>query len=258
MAAKPSSTPLWATGGTFTSGDQIGDDIILEPTLAYKMQGNVPGRGIPARFLNWWMNLAYQWMEYLKDGLFSGGVVACVDGPVRARSAYDYEWCDAAGATTTKAVVKMLPLLGFYSNNGNFVWTLSAPSTAKLSNVSPSTSDFVTWTFTLPKNAVLTQIRLGVTQAVAATTDKIQVKAFRVVHGKSEPFSHTVTQFGSTTYLDGATGDDVITLIDTAQQTAGSEFVLQLRASDGGTDPGPEDQVHWIEVSFNDPGPRND
>jgi hypothetical protein len=57
MATKPSTTPEWATGGGAA---------VLEPLLAEKQLGWVPGSRGPAQWFNWWMRLVYQWMVWLE------------------------------------------------------------------------------------------------------------------------------------------------------------------------------------------------
>lgn len=56
MATKPSSVPEWATGGGAA---------LLEPLLAEKQLGWVPGSRGPAQWFNWWMKLVYLWMVWL-------------------------------------------------------------------------------------------------------------------------------------------------------------------------------------------------
>jgi hypothetical protein len=60
MATKPSSNPRW--------GDVGGD--IVEPSSGQKDVGFVAGQKAPAQFLNWLLNLLYQWIVYLSDGVF--------------------------------------------------------------------------------------------------------------------------------------------------------------------------------------------
>ena len=41
--AKPTRLPEWATDATYTSGSDIGQPVSVEPSLAFKKQGTVPG-----------------------------------------------------------------------------------------------------------------------------------------------------------------------------------------------------------------------
>lgn len=54
--AQPSDTPNWSTSGTKT-----------EPSAPKQAQGWLVGEKVPAQWLNWWMNLVYQWIVYLKN-----------------------------------------------------------------------------------------------------------------------------------------------------------------------------------------------
>ena len=51
----PIALPIWATNGGTT----------LEPTLGQKQAGWSAGQRPPARWLNWWKNLTYQWVDWL-------------------------------------------------------------------------------------------------------------------------------------------------------------------------------------------------
>jgi hypothetical protein len=64
MATKPSSTPRWAN---------VGGDIV-EPAGGKKDVGWVAEEKPPAQYFNWLLNLTWQWLEYLNDGIFDGNV----------------------------------------------------------------------------------------------------------------------------------------------------------------------------------------
>jgi hypothetical protein len=69
MATKPTSTPRWAN---------VGGDIV-EPNAGKKDIGWAAGERPPAQYKNWLLNLAWQWFEYLSDGVFTG-LARFVDG----------------------------------------------------------------------------------------------------------------------------------------------------------------------------------
>lgn len=62
MAAKPSLSPLWNTGGT--------DNV--EPTGGEKVQGWQPGDEPPAETMNWLQKLTGEWCTYVKEGVIVG------------------------------------------------------------------------------------------------------------------------------------------------------------------------------------------
>jgi hypothetical protein len=53
--AKPTNLGIWATNGGTT----------VEPLLAEKQAGWLNAKKLPARWLNWWMNVAYLWFVWL-------------------------------------------------------------------------------------------------------------------------------------------------------------------------------------------------
>jgi len=57
MATKPATLPEWATSGSAA---------VLEPLLAEKQLGWVPGSRGPAQWFNWWMELVFEWMVWLE------------------------------------------------------------------------------------------------------------------------------------------------------------------------------------------------
>lgn len=62
MAAKPPATPRWANVG----------GLIVEPSAGKKDVGWLADDEPPAEYFNWYQNLAWQWLEYLKDGALIG------------------------------------------------------------------------------------------------------------------------------------------------------------------------------------------
>lgn len=64
MATKPSSTPQWnSSGGNNT-----------EPSSGKKALGWVVNEAAASSYFNWFQKLTYEWLEYLKDGIFTGGL----------------------------------------------------------------------------------------------------------------------------------------------------------------------------------------
>ncbi len=60
--AEPTDDPVWATDGGTT----------LEPSGGKQAAGWVVDEKPPARFMNWWMNLVYQWVVYLSSNASAG------------------------------------------------------------------------------------------------------------------------------------------------------------------------------------------
>jgi hypothetical protein len=69
MATKPSTLPTWATTGGTT----------VEPSAGEKAAGFAVATKPPARWMNWLLNIIYQWCSYLNDGVFTiSGSGPCV------------------------------------------------------------------------------------------------------------------------------------------------------------------------------------
>lgn len=74
MATKPTDTGPWATDANYPAGpepEQGTPTKVLpdeEDTIGWR-----PGAKPPAQKMNRWQNLIYQWMEYLDDGVWTGG-----------------------------------------------------------------------------------------------------------------------------------------------------------------------------------------
>ena len=63
MATKPSSVPLWNTGGANNVGAPSGAKIVL---------GWLIGERPPSTTFNWLQKLTGEWLQYLSDGAFTG------------------------------------------------------------------------------------------------------------------------------------------------------------------------------------------
>jgi len=74
MTTRPTVSPAFATDATFTSGAESGLAPRLDPGAGFKAQGWYPSRRVPARWFNWLVGLAGDWIQYLSqktDGLYS-------------------------------------------------------------------------------------------------------------------------------------------------------------------------------------------
>lgn len=86
--APPSTLPLWATNASTTT----------EPTLGKKQAGWVAAEKPPAKWLNWWMNLVYQWIVYYGEKDAANGIVGL---GANTQAAWTATGGNAAGATIT-------------------------------------------------------------------------------------------------------------------------------------------------------------
>lgn len=67
MTARPTVSPAFATAATFTSGTESGLAPRLDPGSGIKAQGIYPNRRMPARWFNWLVGLAGDWLQYLDE-----------------------------------------------------------------------------------------------------------------------------------------------------------------------------------------------
>lgn len=64
MATKPTNTAAWNTGGANN----------VEPNGAKKILGWITNEAPPSATFNWWQKLIHEWVAYLSDGIFTGGL----------------------------------------------------------------------------------------------------------------------------------------------------------------------------------------
>ncbi len=62
MSTKPSTVPVWNTGG----------DNNTEPAAGKKVDGWLIGEQPPSSYFNWLQKLTGEWLQYLSDGAFTG------------------------------------------------------------------------------------------------------------------------------------------------------------------------------------------
>src|SRR3990172_1579843 len=97
MSAKPTSVPRWA---------DVGGDIV-EPTSGKKDIGWVFNEEPPAQYFNWLLNLTYQWLQYLSDGVLDGNFqfldAVDIDGDLNVDGAATFGSVDI-GALTVVSV----------------------------------------------------------------------------------------------------------------------------------------------------------
>lgn len=212
----------------------------------------------------------------LAAGLFEGGLEVTAgdvvtprgfrqraDAPLAQRDTDHYRYCDVDGAITQPERTIMIPLSSAVQNlglDGN--WQLTAPGgspTHAWSNLTPSVSDRLLWEPRLPQGAFVTQVRVGVKQETDNATD-MTLEVFELIYDKVDggtSLASTTSSLGTDTWTaSGATTDDILAVSGlTHTVTSGNGLLIQITGSAGS--PGGIDFVYWVEVTFEDPGPRN-
>jgi hypothetical protein len=252
---KPTSIPTWATD----AGARV------DPGPARQASGFLPGKKLPAKWLNWALAQGGEWFQYLRDlhlepeflsknyswsGVhrFAAGYIANhwgVSGEVL--------YADAFGNVAPKARVAYLPL----RIDGH------APPLATSVRISHSIGvvQFYTAQGTgfhevdLPSGCVVTRVEAGVVQT-SSGADSFAKLGVR-----------TVTPSGSTNVLDpetvasaGATQGVPETLAVDGSWTLDNalrRLQLRIEAPNGPGLSGIFLTVYWLKVTYTDPGPRN-
>lgn len=114
---QPSSTPEWASTGTRVT-----------PATAKQQQGWITGEKAPAQWLNWWMNLVYLWVVYLKN--LTGEVLTWtakqtfnVDGDGWVDLPLSTSWVHANGGVNTRKPQYRLDSFGRVWLRGEASWS---------------------------------------------------------------------------------------------------------------------------------------
>lgn len=185
----------------------------------------------------------------------ASGIAATV-GSVKAND--DFLYCDAAGASDTRSRTMMIPLTGGVPTTTSHDWAAvldDGADTHYITTSTPALGDGQLWDVVLPFGCEVTQVRAGVTQGAAGSTQEMRLQIFRSLRDKSAPFaSPTVTSLGSDAAAGAGEAVLSVTLSPTFTQGQADTLAVRVFTSDSGAS---SDRIHWLDISFNDPGPRN-
>jgi hypothetical protein len=294
--AKPSSPLSWSTDTNYSAGPETGTPTKVDPA-GVASQGWVAGRAAPASWMNWVLNKIGAWTSYLDnlhnesaflgeqyvwtnyhqfdsaptfvDGAQFQGPVAFLDdvtfdGPV---SLFDGTFVDGFIGLTGEVVYST----GFGDPPTPVPRTIMVPLptgavsaiptgvlTATLSGVAGSDAY---WLFTasgqvqfplvnIPRGASLQNIRVGCSNASGGTVS-ITMEYVRHNHNKTTPSASTISKISLTHGSVAAGADDIFNMpiLQTVDNSIESRFVAITSTVDV--------RIHWIEVNYLDPGPRN-
>lgn len=222
--------------------DWDGQPTKVAPTTAIEEQGYVPGTPRPADVDNWLLNMIAKWLGYFKD---------FADELLNVRIVSD-EWTYPTAKSRTKLYsVGRAHLSG--DSSGVLDW--EATRTTYAQAVSRATSSSATWCFEdLPGGAVITRIRALVLPGSAqAGTDRMSLRANRTsISGTTVSDVYSVgpyycsTGSGAREWIDSGT---ISMNVNTQQSLNVAVFSNAVTAAG--------DYVEFIEVTYDDPGPRN-
>ena len=166
-------------------------------------------------------------------------------GDIRVGPNHDFGYCDITGVATLVSRTVMLPLTSFVANGGG-----SGPGWELQANVLKCTIGFSIAHFTVPapSGAVITRVRLAFQSAVGAG---VSGGLYRKTPNKS-PGAAAVTTVAPMTPVAGTALQIVSTgtIASPVVNRATEEWYV-------GWSGGVGDELSWVEVLFNDPGPRN-
>jgi hypothetical protein len=222
--AKPSSLPVWATDSLLASGTQSGQTTKLTPSAGEQAQGAVPGTAAVGRFMNWVLNLLYQWVVYLN---LSG--------------------TDELTYANTRTRVKLIPLAaGVFSGSGSGSYieaengvTLSSPGTVSVGWRLP---------LELPHGATLTGVRAGVDPDNATSSGNMQLIVLKVVPDKSTtPGAGTTTTLATVSSSGTAAQRLATSALTESIDRELAQYELTVTST---TTAAASDVVRWVEVTF--------
>ena len=254
---KPTDIPTWATDAGATQ----------DPGAARQASGFRAGKRLPAKWLNWALSRHGSWFQYLRDlhlepeflnknypwagsHRFSADV-GLVGEPV---------YVNAAGGTQGKERTVHLPLTHLAPADGDRtawnLWHSAYGDYGKrgwIKTLDKTNSGLLLGEFTVPSGAQITKVSACVSCFPAATTVTMKCGYVGTVlfggdvppllGGESSPTTHT-----------GTTSQAIISVTPPAVVFYGywmSPFVTFRISDTGGA------YIHWVKVTFLDPGPRN-
>lgn len=274
MATKPTiADATWATNANIASGPQSGSTTKLDPGLSYRQAGAVPGRTAPGRYLNFWFNQIYLWCVYLGDLHNSSGflsqsytwvtgshifstITKFVDNVFSSggyvMTTLDFLYCNAAGSPTVK-VHTTCASLG--SAGPTAAWVAN---TGVLLSLTASSSISIPLNGLLRSGSSITKVRVAYLNSGTAGVAPSFVLRSRTISG-STATAATLASAGS-----GGSGAQAGTTSNAAQIMSTGVILtgdLSLATEAWSVDiTGSDltgDIVYWVEISYNDRGPRN-
>ena len=321
--AKPSDLPEWGTDATFTTGPETGSNVVVEPSSGYKGQGFVPDALFIGPYVNWVLNLIYQWVAYLQN--LHNETTGFLDQNYTWTGAHTFNTAQATfaqeiqanggvnanGATVTTAGGSLLTVGGgvttgggdiqtggageieiFNATTGNFNFTGTAPerrvripilsgkpvfssSTDQYDNGAWGVNEAVATNrlttflsthtyrleYSMPYGAELTEVRALVNQTDDSGGSGMSVL---VEKWESNPttLATTIHALNSTGTSNGNATGDTLVAVDTSAESErtfdaeGSLLVIEITSSNSADALAP-DFIKAIDITFNDPGPRN-
>lgn len=214
------------TGPTFSNGAQVLGTLVAEDV-------NISGSlTVPAALVE-------------LGGLFVGNNIGMQGELV---------YSDAALSTNPRPRTEMVNLAtGILSGNPTGVTTavlvsLSAPSYWYW----PTTSGQVTFPLRMPRGAVITNVRVGVSNQSGGSAT-VSCTLFGKAADKTTPSASTAAALDTDSLSLATLADHVFTLTPSVTITVDNSITEYFLVVAGQVDC----RIHWVEINYTDPGPRN-
>ncbi len=289
--AKPASGPVeWATDATVSSGPEAGSPTRVDPA-GVASQGWLSGKSAPARWMNWVLGVLGDWTSYLDNlpnetdftgedfawggehtfndlvtisggmaipsGLVTNGLLTN-NGIGLGGTNDEVLYADGVGVATPRSRTVLVPLsLG----------QISANITAIVTGVLVAMGQYWTWPVTsgqvvfpisllaIPRGAKLVSVRIGVSNQSGGTANMgatlIGKSADKLVPANTAGFD--VGTGGASAPISSATSAIITVISSIGTITFDNSVAEYYIAVDGQVDC----RIHWVEVNYLDPGPRN-
>jgi len=202
------------------------------PSAGVQLQGYVPGDPRPADFDNYLFNNFAQWATFFKNALaalFNGSTFTYPTAVTRARR-WSFGHFELAGsATATRTTAGNGPHCILTSNSGNVLREVI-----------------------IPHGATITAISVRVTPGIGRTlTDRMFFQAFEMT---ADSTGTDFTSLASSQYQANSAVAQTLTATGLSKVVdAAKPITINVT---GGTDAGSNnDRIHWVDVTWTEPGP---
>jgi hypothetical protein len=193
----------------------------------------------------------------------SDGIVVTHSNGIQARgcpvmTTGEFVYIDAFGVLTPKPHTIQVPLTHCVRTGvGHIIGVINDSGNSNAVAISaPVLNDGFLYDLALPSGSELTAVSAGVVQLNAGATVDMQLWVYSSQKDADMSGNPTVTSLGSDITPAGAGGKVLSVPVAASAYIQGplTSLAIHIRASDSGL---ASDSVHWIQVSFKDPGPRN-
>ncbi len=235
MPARPTDDVTWATNANYASGTEAGNPSKIEPPTAQREDGWRPAERPPAQYQNWWQNLVAAWVLFFAAIIDSNEEHTYQTPKARVVVVAGSE-CDLAGTS------------------GQDWNDLQAGSVQSLTDFALATLDLRK---VLPHGATLTSVKVLLDPGIArAGANRMHMRLQRRTLNFTTPAVAAATDDIAATYDDAGAALQTISATGLAISIdSATQHVLTIGG--GNNSAANADQVHGIELRFNDPGPRN-